>query len=685
MADMVRITDKLLTIAPLQKLEENNKYVKKASHGENVSVSEGQFEMIKRLRWWVLIISLLMYIVAPYFTSRLVMAQQADIYKTLNSPLYDPNSSLCVTPTVSATTLAGTSVTGGSSSSLTFPTSLTEGQMINGIKQYIPTVNTHSVFLNDQSTIPALVASAKQAKVNPFLAIAITQEEDTLGDPGDPNIINASNGFGREALPSQPHWQGRYLWYKWSSIKASVDYTAQENQGASGGGDELSYLRVRYGTSIDAGNIHDTIKDYAPHSQNDTIQYIKDVTGFMAKMTQLSGGSAPTEDPVAGNSCACTSLSTSALGPATADGHILPAATGTSGNEESINDAGQVPSGGTVTFSQNAKLGQAFRDYYINMRWRYVKWNWDGTSVAGPESVDFYSHAPRVLVTNPRTHKSIISAILEAGPAPWVGVDSNPNNNPKQGWANPQDGTPPSYTGLVSGFPPTAAHYLDYIPGYGDGGDKLIYSWAPDQNATPGPVSAAGDTLCDGTTGPGNGAGPLGWALTGVNAMVGYDQGDPKWADHPYGTGKTSIAEGGCGIASLAMIIATLTNNKSITPLTLANKYGDTYHVSGGTSWALWPVAARDYNLKEKDLGLDFNAAADIVKSGGLVIASATAPSHFTGGGHLLVIRAVTANGEFLFNDPNGQGHSGDSETRSFSADFLRGEGGIGTLFGFTK
>lgn len=406
----------------------------------------------------------------------------------------------------------------------------------------------------------------------------------------------------------------------------------------------------------------------------------------------------PLYDPgsscAAGSSCSCTSLSTSALGPATADGHVLPAATGTSGNEESINAAGQVPSGGTVTFSQNASLGQSFRDYYINMRWRYAKWNWDGTSVTGPESADFYSHAPRVLVTNPRTHKSIISVILEAGPAPWVGVDSNPNNNPKQGWANPQDGTPPSYTGLVSGFPPTATHYLDYIPGYGDSGDKLIYSWAPDQNATPGPVTVAGDTpvgtpasdaSCGSTTGTGSGAGPLGWDLTGPNAMVSYDQGDPKWADHPYGTGKSSIAEGGCGITSLAMIIATLTNNKAITPLTLADKYGDTYHVDGGTSWGLWPVAAGDYNLKEKDLGLDFNAAADIVKNGGLVIASATAPSHFTGGGHLLVIRAVTASGEFLLDDPNGQGHSGDSETRSFSADFLRGEGGIGALFGFTK
>lgn len=188
------------------------------------------------------------------------------------------------------------------------------------------------------------------------------------------------------------------------------------------------------------------------------------------------------------------SKSDTCVGPGTAelDGHKLPAAKGGTGLEEAINEAGQVAStGGKVTFSKFATMGQKYRDYYMTMRWRYVKWNWNGTSVAGPENVNWYSEKPRrVLVTNPRTKKSIIAVIMEAGPAPWTGVDGGPNNDPKQGWTNPQDGTPKEYKGRVSGFPPVAFKALGASMRMADGsGDDLIYSWAPDQDAEPGPVS----------------------------------------------------------------------------------------------------------------------------------------------------------------------------------------------------
>lgn len=194
-------------------------------------------------------------------------------------------------------------------------------------------------------------------------------------------------------------------------------------------------------------------------------------------------------------------------GATSADGHTLPAAKGGTGFEEPINARGQVPSsGGYVTFAGNVQkastapiasdpehrsLQDLYRQYYITMRWRYVKWNWNGSSVSpGPEGVDFYSKAPKVMVTNPRTKKSIIAVVLEAGPAPWTGVDSGPNNTPKQGWSNPQDGTPASYKGRVSGFPPRAIADLGATQVVNSsGGDELIYQWAPDQNAAPGPTN----------------------------------------------------------------------------------------------------------------------------------------------------------------------------------------------------
>ena len=181
-------------------------------------------------------------------------------------------------------------------------------------------------------------------------------------------------------------------------------------------------------------------------------------------------------------------------------------------------------------------------------------------------------------------------------------------------------------------------------------------------------------------------AGALGWDLSGPHAMVSYDQGDPRWANDPYGAGKASIASSGCGPTSIAMVVATLTGDSSITPLTIANRYGNQYHPAGdGTSWAVFPVVAQDYHLQYQDLGTNLAAVPAIIKAGGLVIIS-VGPGYFTAAGHLMVIRAVSADGtQFYLADPNGTGRHGDSETRAFSASFLTGPGQLRNLFAYTK
>lgn len=184
------------------------------------------------------------------------------------------------------------------------------------------------------------------------------------------------------------------------------------------------------------------------------------------------------------------------------EGHRLPAYHGGAGFEEPINEQGQVPStGGKVTFSGFASLGQQYRDYYITMRWRYATWAWNGTTRSGPEDASWYSAQPRkVLVTNPATGKSIIAAILESGPAPWTGTPEGDPGSPPGYWSGYIDGTPAEYNGRVSGFPPVAAEALGYEqwqfggPASGHpngGGHELVYSWAPDQNAIPGPTTTS--------------------------------------------------------------------------------------------------------------------------------------------------------------------------------------------------
>lgn len=183
----------------------------------------------------------------------------------------------------------------------------------------------------------------------------------------------------------------------------------------------------------------------------------------------------------------------------------LPATHGFTGSEEAVNEAGQVAStGGAVTWAKFAGLGLPYRDYYITMRWNYGAWNWDGTATdIDQDQYSWYAAGNNgkpwlVLVTNPRTHSSIIAAVIEAGPGPWVGVvgaaQRGIENGPANGWPNPTRGTPEGYKGIVSGFPPAALQALGDASGPaqtgypGQTGDDLTYQWAPDQTATPGPT-----------------------------------------------------------------------------------------------------------------------------------------------------------------------------------------------------
>lgn len=215
------------------------------------------------------------------------------------------------------------------------------------------------------------------------------------------------------------------------------------------------------------------------------------------------------------------------------DGHRIPATTGGAGFEEPINEQGQVPStGGSVAFSQYASKGQAYRDYYITMRWRYAKWAWSGATQSGPEDVGWYSQAePRkVLVTNPATGKSIIAAVLEAGPAPWTGTPQG-EATPHPYWDGYVDGTPEGYNGRVAGFPPVAVEALGMEqwayggPGAGSNGSghELQYGWAEDQNATPGPVNGGSGSS---TTGGGSGGGSGSASDTSSTGSDGCSGGD---------------------------------------------------------------------------------------------------------------------------------------------------------------
>ncbi len=206
----------------------------------------------------------------------------------------------------------------GSPTNAAFP-NLDPTAMANGIDTFVKKENPKSKLKGLGETI---VASAKNSNVNPFLIVAIAHEESNLADPSPDqwNVLHANNAFGREAAPGQPsvHSPTRDVsWYKWSSVKASVDYTAPENKNVSGGGDMATYLRDQYGDSIDSSNLTALFLEYAPPSENNTEAYIANVKGWVNDMVK-DANSAPADS--APSAAAASTCSCSGSGPSTLTG-----------------------------------------------------------------------------------------------------------------------------------------------------------------------------------------------------------------------------------------------------------------------------------------------------------------------------------------------------------------------------
>lgn len=131
-----------------------------------------------------------------------------------------------------------------------------------------------------------------------------------------------------------------------------------------------------------------------------------------------------------------------------------------------------------------------------------------------------------------------------------------------------------------------------------------------------------------------------------------YNQFDPKWGNLPYGS--ATIAQAGCGPSAMAMIITALTG-KEVTPVettAYADKRG--MYTAAGSSWAIAPVVAENWGLKAKNIPRSVSAVNEVLRNGGLVVTSGSGASPFTSGGHYIMIRGVTPNGNWKIGDSNG-------------------------------
>ncbi|HSX30390.1 MAG TPA: phage tail tip lysozyme [Candidatus Saccharimonadales bacterium] len=151
-----------------------------------------------------------------------------------------------------------------------------------------------------------------------------------------------------------------------------------------------------------------------------------------------------------------------------------------------------------------------------------------------------------------------------------------------------------------------------------------------------------------------------------------------QWANKPYGHGY--ICPSGCGPSSMAMIVTNLTGQRVTPDITAA--YGAAHGTQealpdSGSLWNIAEVIGSNWGLKSQELGTSVDKINQVLNSGGLVLATGRdAPDPFTVGGHFIVIRAVTADGEWLTGNSAGFDSSKPYPTSRIMA-YLRDSWGL--------
>ncbi len=143
--------------------------------------------------------------------------------------------------------------------------------------------------------------------------------------------------------------------------------------------------------------------------------------------------------------------------------------------------------------------------------------------------------------------------------------------------------------------------------------------------------------------------------LTGGSLeVVYYYQKGEQWADQPYGT--DDIGGYGCGPTSMAMIVSSL-RQETVDPVEMADFcYKSGYWAKGqGSYLSIVNGVADAYSLNCTALApnqLNKETLLTHLAGGDLAVALMH-KGHFTTGGHFIVLRGVTLEGQILVADPN--------------------------------
>ena len=141
-----------------------------------------------------------------------------------------------------------------------------------------------------------------------------------------------------------------------------------------------------------------------------------------------------------------------------------------------------------------------------------------------------------------------------------------------------------------------------------------------------------------------------------------YSQINSRWGNVNFcgrKKNKSPLRKSGCGVTSMAMVLANL-HNSNITPLhTMQEAKNGGYCGDGisGTDYKYFKYSALRHNLNYREVSVNNDGIKLIKKAlqkGGLVVANVQPSSPFkNSSGHYVVIYHINSNGNVLVADPN--------------------------------
>jgi hypothetical protein len=265
--------------------------------------------------------------------------------------------------------------------------------------------------------------------------------------------------------------------------------------------------------------------------------------------------------------------------------------------------------------------------WYIVQRWCYSSQCFKGAAVG--TKVEYLRK--RVVVTNPATGKSVVTSVLDWGPA--------------------------AYTGRVSGLSPEAAFSIG-----ADTGTNLQYGWAVDQSVPLGPVINPSSQYGGGSTTTSNVGDGLQKTSRGFPRFMQYKG---PWASQNYGSPclpRATVSSAGCGPSSLANVALYYQEAKGLqftalytqefgnavnpgTISTLSKRTGG--RPCGGTAYSMFNTVGRRY-LNLRSDAASWSAVVNALRQK-IPVISTMGPGYFTSTGHFITLYDISSNGKTIY------------------------------------